>query len=343
MKLTAIFDCQHSTIRKVARSPVLRRRLSWRQYRAPGLPLLMQITCLPEYYVYSAEKELLSAQAGAIATHIPHDSVIVELGCGDSSKTAILLEALLRRLHGLVSGTGEGGCRARSAGPEGWRSNGSSNSGSSRGSSRGEAGWPPLRFVGVDVSAEALRQTARNLARLLPELPPEQARQGGRSAAGTASAAQGRNPAGAAPLPGSTGREEAAPWRATHAVPSHCIRLGSPAGNVGWPFVYLPLAGPGHPVHGPLLAAHWLAPWLLQVELVEGEYLQGIRRVRQRHPDAFLTVLWLGSSGGAGVWFARGEGQGKGQGDCGERGFSGGGAGPAEAGVCVSPTWAVAA
>ncbi|KAL4447235.1 hypothetical protein ABPG77_007268 [Micractinium sp. CCAP 211/92] len=173
-----------------------------------GSQLYEQITCLPEYYVYSAEKELLSAQAGAIATHIPNDSVIVELGCGDSSKTAILLEALLRRLHGLVSGTGEGGCRARSAGPEGWRSNGSSNSGSSRGSSRGEAGWPPLRFVGVDVSAEALRQTARNLARLLPELPPE------------------------------------------------------------------------------------------QVELVEGEYLQGIRRVRQRHPDAFLTVLWLGSSVG---------------------------------------------
>lgn len=48
------------------------------------------------------------------------------------------------------------------------------------------------------------------------------------------------------------------------------------------------------------------------MELVEAQYLQGICQVRDRHPDAFLTILWLGSSGGAGPWHARGAvGKGK--------------------------------
>ncbi|KAL4443671.1 hypothetical protein ABPG75_011408 [Micractinium tetrahymenae] len=136
-------------------------------YDDRGSQLYEQITRLPEYYVYQAEKELLAAQAGAIATHIPSGSIVVELGCGDSSKTAILLAALLRRSEANA-----------------------------------------LRFVGVDVSGEALRQTQRSLARLLPELPAE------------------------------------------------------------------------------------------QVELVEAEYLAGIQEVRARHPNAFLTILWLGSSVG---------------------------------------------
>jgi len=61
----------------------------------------------------------------------------VELGCGDSSKTAVLLGALLRR-HGTQG----------------------------------------VRFCGVDCSAEALRQTRGSLARLLPQLPQEQASAG---------------------------------------------------------------------------------------------------------------------------------------------------------------------
>lgn len=139
----------------------------------------MQITGLPEYYVYGAEKELLAAQAGAIATHIPAGSVVVELGCGDSSKTAILLAALLRRS---LSSTGrEGSSGPPSAGAK-QECNGS---GSGSVDTDGGAGQPPLLFVGVDVSAEALRQTSGNLARLLPELPAEQARQGGRAVRGT--------------------------------------------------------------------------------------------------------------------------------------------------------------
>lgn len=71
---------------------------------------------------------------------------MVELGCGDSSKTAILLEVAMR----------------------------------------GRRGAGQLRFCGVDCSAEALRQTQRNLRRLLPQLPEEQASAGwvvGRTAA----------------------------------------------------------------------------------------------------------------------------------------------------------------
>jgi L-histidine N-alpha-methyltransferase len=35
-----------------------------------------------------------------------------------------------------------------------------------------------------------------------------------------------------------------------------------------------------------------------QLELIEAEYLEGVARVRCRHPDATLCLLWLGSSVG---------------------------------------------
>ena len=51
------------------------------------------------YYPYRDEHRLLCHHAGGIAAHLPHGGVVVELGCGDGSKTALLLSALLRR-HG---------------------------------------------------------------------------------------------------------------------------------------------------------------------------------------------------------------------------------------------------
>jgi L-histidine N-alpha-methyltransferase len=103
-------------------------------YDDRGSQLYEQITRLPEYYPYRAEKELLEKHADAIASQLPGaGGVVVELGCGDGSKSALLLAALLRR-HGR----------------------------------RG------VRFCGVDCSAEALRQLQRNLRQLLPELPEEQ-------------------------------------------------------------------------------------------------------------------------------------------------------------------------
>lgn len=132
----------------------------------------MQITRLPEYYVYEAEKELLASQAGPIAAHIPSGGVVVELGCGDSSKTAILLAELMRRPQG--SNCQRGGV----AGP-GDVEDGSFGSGKGGAGKGCTSGCPPMRFVGVDVSAEALRQTACSLACLLPELATEQARRSG--------------------------------------------------------------------------------------------------------------------------------------------------------------------
>lgn len=99
-------------------------------YDEEGSRLYEQITKLPEYYPYQAEAELLEAHAQDMIRHIPRRSIVVELGCGDGSKTATLLRALLAR-----------------DGPE------------------------AVRFVGVDVSAEALAQLARNLAALLPAMP----------------------------------------------------------------------------------------------------------------------------------------------------------------------------
>lgn len=44
-----------------------------------------------------AEKRLLAQHAGAIASQFPAGGVVLELGCGDCSKTALLLQALLDR------------------------------------------------------------------------------------------------------------------------------------------------------------------------------------------------------------------------------------------------------
>jgi len=58
---------------------------------------MVQITELEEYYPYRVELAMLQEHAGDIISHIPTGSVLVELGCGSASKTAVLQRALLAR------------------------------------------------------------------------------------------------------------------------------------------------------------------------------------------------------------------------------------------------------
>jgi L-histidine N-alpha-methyltransferase len=62
-------------------------------YDARGSELFEEITRLPEYYPTRAEREILTARAGAIATATGADT-LVELGSGSSRKTVLLLDAL---------------------------------------------------------------------------------------------------------------------------------------------------------------------------------------------------------------------------------------------------------
>jgi L-histidine N-alpha-methyltransferase len=64
-------------------------------YDARGSELFEQITALPEYYPFAAEREALAHHADAIARAAAADT-LVELGSGSSSKTPVLLDALSR-------------------------------------------------------------------------------------------------------------------------------------------------------------------------------------------------------------------------------------------------------
>lgn len=66
-------------------------------YDDRGSELYEKITGLEEYYPYLEEKRLLEKHAEDIVARIPPGSVVVELGCGDGSKTSLLLNALIRR------------------------------------------------------------------------------------------------------------------------------------------------------------------------------------------------------------------------------------------------------
>ena len=57
---------------------------------------------LPEYYPYRTELSMLQEHARDIICQIPSGSVMVELGCGTATKTAILLQALLERWASLT-------------------------------------------------------------------------------------------------------------------------------------------------------------------------------------------------------------------------------------------------
>jgi L-histidine N-alpha-methyltransferase len=65
-------------------------------YDERGSELFEQITRLPEYYPTRAEREILAARAGEIAA-ATGAATLVELGCGYSEKTRLLLDGLRRQ------------------------------------------------------------------------------------------------------------------------------------------------------------------------------------------------------------------------------------------------------
>src|SRR5436309_1458180 len=66
-------------------------------YDALGSALFSAITNLPEYYVTRTEESILAAHDGEIAEALGSPVALVELGSGDSRKTRLLIDALLRR------------------------------------------------------------------------------------------------------------------------------------------------------------------------------------------------------------------------------------------------------
>lgn len=66
-------------------------------YDDVGSHLFEEICGLPEYYLPAAEREILAAHAGEVASRFRERPVLTELGSGDAAKTRILIDALLRR------------------------------------------------------------------------------------------------------------------------------------------------------------------------------------------------------------------------------------------------------
>src|SRR5258707_7639918 len=64
-------------------------------YDREGSALFEQICRLREYYLTRAESQILASHAREIAQHYPRGVSVAELGSGSSTKTRILLEALL--------------------------------------------------------------------------------------------------------------------------------------------------------------------------------------------------------------------------------------------------------
>lgn len=63
-------------------------------YDRHGSQLFDAITRLPEYYPTRTEIGILRSQGAAIAAHLGHDSVLVELGSGSPLKIRVLLDCL---------------------------------------------------------------------------------------------------------------------------------------------------------------------------------------------------------------------------------------------------------
>ncbi|KAF7869743.1 hypothetical protein EAF04_004527 [Stromatinia cepivora] len=63
-------------------------------YNERGLQIYEEITYLSEYYLTNAEIDVLESSAESIATNIPSNSMVVELGSGNLRKVSILLRAL---------------------------------------------------------------------------------------------------------------------------------------------------------------------------------------------------------------------------------------------------------
>lgn len=118
-----------------------------------------------------------------------------------------------------------------------------------------------MRFCAIDCSAEALRQTRATLARELPELP---------EAAG----------------------ELQAGGEAAHL---ECSSL-----HAG-PAIHTPVERRTLVASLTAQLTCWASAAAAAVELEEAEYLAGVQACRERHPEALLSLLWLGSSGGGGA------------------------------------------
>lgn len=65
-------------------------------YDQEGSALFEDICNLPEYYLTRAEAEILQGRADEIAAELPANTVLVELGSGNASKTRLLIDAFLR-------------------------------------------------------------------------------------------------------------------------------------------------------------------------------------------------------------------------------------------------------
>ncbi|MDA1192636.1 MAG: L-histidine N(alpha)-methyltransferase [Candidatus Poribacteria bacterium] len=68
-------------------------------YDHAGSLLFEKICSLPEYYPTRAERQILEAWAHELVASLHPDTVLVELGSGSAVKTAILIEAFLKK-HG---------------------------------------------------------------------------------------------------------------------------------------------------------------------------------------------------------------------------------------------------
>jgi L-histidine N-alpha-methyltransferase len=63
-------------------------------YDARGCALFEEICGLPEYYLTRTELAVMRAHAGAMAGRLGPDCALIEIGCGNSEKTRLLLDAL---------------------------------------------------------------------------------------------------------------------------------------------------------------------------------------------------------------------------------------------------------
>lgn len=66
-------------------------------YEDGGSALYEAIERHPDYYPYQSERALLARHADEIVATLPRHPVLIELGCGDCTKTRLLLDALVRR------------------------------------------------------------------------------------------------------------------------------------------------------------------------------------------------------------------------------------------------------
>ncbi|OJJ47777.1 hypothetical protein ASPZODRAFT_29861, partial [Penicilliopsis zonata CBS 506.65] len=91
---TVLLDLRAEIINGLSASPrTLPSLLLWDER---GLSLFDQYTTSSAYYVYRKEQEIVNQYALELADLVPAGSILLELGCGSLSKTAVLLEALER-------------------------------------------------------------------------------------------------------------------------------------------------------------------------------------------------------------------------------------------------------